>query len=62
MTLGVLYEGGTSIGRTREYFRNINKEGKQKKSNFSPGTSTDAYTVVVDKAQVLGFFSKREYL
>lgn len=58
MTPGVLYQGGISKGRTREYFGKKNKGGKKKKSNFSPGTFTDANTVMVEKAKVLGFSQK----
>lgn len=59
MTPGVLYEGGISIGGQENILIRKIKEKKKKKSNFSPGTLTDANTVVIDKAKMFIFFPQR---
>lgn len=57
MTPGVLYEGGISIGGQENILIRKIKEEK-KESNFSPGTLTDANTVVIGKAKMFIFFHK----
>lgn len=56
MTPGVPYEGGTGIGRTREYFGKKNKEGGKKEEQLQ---SWNFYRcIMVHKAKVLGLFPK----